>query len=253
MQRRSWKTYEDEYIRRYYGSDDEPVTVIASNLERPINQVYARARKLGLSQTLVCVSDEQIGECLRECHPLGWTDSEVKAEIERRHGIAVDRHRVGIIRRRLGLGSNALSGHRCGQVRQRTADQLQRAGLTSMAQLRVHRWNAEKEKLGWPQELTIRAVQAAELFWRRGPMTRMQLCHAMGYSEKRARVRTEPKSNAKGGTVLAELMRAGLLMRLKKSVPSGQGRGGRKRYVDLYLLNPGVQPNGRQQKHAEAI
>lgn len=236
--RRPWEYFEDEYLRRYYRSDELTIADMVSDLERSESSIRGRACKLGLTQPRV--SDRAIVDALREFHP-GWSDSEVARHLAQTG--RVDRHRVGVIRRSLGLPDYVGSDHHRRRVAAKTREQLDRAGLESLAQVRCDRFAQWKRSLGWPESLTVRAVQALELFYRRGPMTRMQLCAAMGIDKKRRLKRTEPTSNAKGGTVLAELQRAGLLMRLPKQVRSGTCRNGVVRKVDLYLLNPGVEPS----------
>ena len=254
MSRRAWEEVEDEFLRRYYRSDEVDISTIECDLERSRSSIYQRAKYLGLVQQRKCASDCQIEDAIAEHHPKGWSDSEIASELGERLGCRVDRHRVGRIRKTLNLASNRDSEHQRQRVAAKTRAQLDALGLPNLAQLRVAKFNQWKSSLGWPATLTVRAVQALELFYQHGPMTRLQLCCLMGIDEETARVvRTEPKSNAKGGTVLAELQRAGLVSRLPKQVRRGRDRRGGKRTVDLYLLKPGVEPNhGQRQSNAQA-
>jgi hypothetical protein len=218
----------------------------AERLARTTTSVYQRALRLGLTQRLAFATDQQIADAIREWHPVGWGDKEISIALGDRIGCKVNRHRVGVIRRSLGLASNALSDHRRQKVAARTQQQLDAAGVESLAELRGKVWDAWKQKHGWPTTLTARAVQAAEIMFRRGPMTRVELCVAMGIDPK---ARTAPKSNAKGGTVLAELQRHGLVSRLRKAMkvpasmrvhaepPPGQTRNNQSKYLDLYFLD----------------
>ncbi|MEO1527593.1 MAG: hypothetical protein AAFX06_19360 [Planctomycetota bacterium] len=247
--RRPWEDVEDEFLRRYYRSDEIDIGTIECDLERSRSSIYQRAKRLGLVQTRKCASDTEILDAIEQRHPDGWSDSEIASELGRRLGCRVNRHRVGRIRQRLGLPTNRDSEHYRKRVAAKTRDQLTAAGLPSLGQLRVERFNEWKRSLGWPTSLTVRAVQALELFYQHGPMTRLQLCSLMGIDEETARqARTEPKSNAKGGTVLAELQRASFLTRLPKQVRRGRDRRGGVKTVDLYLLKPGVEPNHEQRQ-----
>ena len=243
MSGRPWEDYEDEYLRKYYGTPDETMAWMECNLERSRSSIYARASILGLTQGRAFASDDQIREAIADKHPAGWSDNEIAMGLGKQLGCQVNRHRVGVIRRSMDLPTNNGSAHQRKRVAKKTAEQLRAAGLSSIGHLRVQAFNKWKRELGWPEHLTLRAVQALELFYERGPMTRMQLCAAMGIDKKARLKRTEPVSNAKGGTVLAELQRAGLVMRLAKQVKSGRDKRGGVRRVDLYLLCPGVKPD----------
>jgi hypothetical protein len=217
------------------------------------------ANKLGRVQRQNCASDEQIAGALRELNPQGYSDTEIKGIIEQRHDCDVDRHRIGEIRRKIGLPMNRASDRLRDRVRQNTLKQLAAAGKATLAEVRIDRWNQWKRDLGWPEELTVRAVQSLEMFHRHGPLTRVQLCQLLGVSSKK---RTAPISNAPGGTVLAELQRAGLISRVRKGIkvpfdtkvhdqPWGNrertsDRNIRYKHLDVYMLNPGVEPHGRK-------
>ncbi|MEM0926160.1 MAG: hypothetical protein AAGJ83_09005 [Planctomycetota bacterium] len=249
MRRGRFDEDEDELLIHCYGTKEYPVAVLSDVMERSVSSIYQRAARLGLTQKRGCVEDATAEAAIQEKHALGWTDSEIARHLSAEHGCGVDRHRIGALRSGLGLGTNAFSDHRRRQVAERTKQQLQRAGLPSIGHLRVQAYNKWKRNLGWPESLTVRAVQALELFWRKGPMTRLQLCESMGIDRDHAiKVRTEPKSNAKGGTVLAELQRADLVMRLPKQVKAGTDRRGGVRRVDFYLLCPGVEPNEKTRR-----
>jgi hypothetical protein len=244
VSRRRWQAFEDVYLRRYYRK--LPMATLVSDLQRSRSAIYQRAKALGVVADRQCATEEQIRQALRTHHPAGWSDTEIAKALAEQLGWPVNRHRVGVVRRRMGLPTNRGSEHQRKRVAVKTAHQLRAAGLQSIGQLRVEAFNKWKRELGWPETLTIRAVQAVELFYERGPMTRLQLCAAMGIDKKARLKRTEPISNAKGGTVLAELQRAGLVMRLAKQVKSGRDRRGGVRKVDLYLLCPGVEPNDQR-------
>lgn len=241
MKRRAWLPEEDEFLRRYFRC--EGADVVAAVLQRTRSSVYGRVTKLGLATQVKFLTDQQITDAIVRFHPEGWSDTEIKNWLDAHWGLRTFRKRIGRIRKRLGLPSNAWSQHRIDATRVRTREQLEAAGFDSLSQLRRERFNQWKRSLGWPEHLSVRAVQSLEMFYRKGPMTRLQLCAALGIDKKRRLKRTEPTSSAKGGTVLAELHRAGLILRLPKSVPSGRDRRGGVRTVDLYMLSPGVLPD----------
>lgn len=258
MSGRPWTDIERQRIRTEYGT--RPATDLARELGRPLSSVYQMANKLGRVQRRNCASDQQIIDALRELNPQGYSDTEIMGILEERLDLGVDRHRVGDLRRKIGLPMNKVTDRLRERVRQNTRKQLAKAGKATLAQVRVDRWNEWKRELGWPEELTVRAVHALEMFRQHGPLTRVQLCQLMGVSPI---ARTAPKSNAPGGTVLAELQRAGLISRVRKGIkipfdtkihdqPCSRQRTSdrdiRFKHLDVYMLNPGVEPNGRKAK-----
>lgn len=244
-----WQDNEDAYLRDCYGK--EPVAVTASNLNRTLKSVYQRATLLGFQEKRCTLSESQVRELLTELHPQGYSDAEIRQVAIDRFGMRVERHRIGRVRRDMRLPTNTASERRRSQIADRTRQQIAKAGLNTIGDLRRLAFDKWKRDHGWPDHLTMRAAMAAELFYRRGPMTRAQLCHALGLPAEAVKCRTQPKSNAKGGTVMAELMRAGLLMCLPRQVRSGFDHRGGVRKVHLYLLNPGVRPNAEECKLVE--
>ncbi len=257
MNGRPWTDSERDRVRAEYGT--VPAAQLAKSLGRPLSSVYQMAHKLDRVERRVCASDQQIINALRELHPQGYNDTEISLELERRLELDVDRHRVGQLRKSIGLPMNKVTQRYRQRVRQNTRRQLQAAGVDTLAQVRLQQWNKWKRDLGWPEHLSIRAVQSLEMFYRHGALTRVQLCQLLGVSSRK---RTAPISNAPGGTVLAELQRAGLISRVRKGkkIPfdtkvhdqpwgNRQRTSGRKirfKHLDVYVLNPGVEPHGRK-------
>lgn len=188
MNGRAWTEAERERIRVEYGT--RPATELARDLGRPLSSVYQMAHKLGRVERRDCATDEQIIEALRELHPQGYSDTEIMHELEQRLDKAVDRHRIGELRRKIGLPMNKFSHRFRDGVRQRTLAQLAAAGKSTLAEVRMDRWNKWKRELGWPEHLTVRAVQSLEMFYRHGALTRVQLCELLGVSSKNARHRS---------------------------------------------------------------
>lgn len=263
MSRKFWTEEESQFLRTYYRQ--RGARWCAGLIQREIKAVYAQANKLGLAKSMIFVSDADLCDAIKRLYPQGWSDAEIAGHVATSTGIAVDRHRVGQLRRSMGFTvSNALSEHRRSRVAARTREQVAAAGLSSLADVRTSRWNAWKRKLGWPEHLSVRAVQALELFYAHGNLTRVQLCQLLGVSSRK---RTAPISNHPGGTVLAELQQAGLITRLPKAVKidgsvqlhdnpcqnsKHRKRANRVKYIDLYFLNLGVAPNGEARKHTAA-
>lgn len=237
---RTWTATEDEFLRLNYRKSG--AKSCGQKLNRCLKSVYQRARDIGLSETKNFATTRQIEELIKEKHPLGYCDSEIaRIGAVELNVDGIDRHRVGEIRRRLKLESNKLSDRRRNQVAEKTREQLRQSGHPNLASLRGETFSKFKASLGWPDELTIRAVQALELFYRHGTLTRIQLCELMGVSSKK---RTAPISNGPGGTVLAELQRAGMIQRIPKGLKTKRrDRRGGIVTCDVYFLSPGVKPD----------
>lgn len=261
FKRRFWDKVHDDLVRENYRT--KGVEWCADQTQRTPRSIYARAHFLGLTNKQAWLPDSVVIAAIAKHHPSGLSDPEIVDALLKQTGTIVDRHRVGCLRKGMGLASNALSDHRRRQVAAKTRQQLQDAGLTSMAELRLRKFNEWKRGLGWPETLTVRAVQSLELFYRHGVLTRVQLCELLGVSSKR---RISPASNAPGGTVLAELQRAGLISRCRKAIPIASSvvlhqdpyrsrpgpdkRRPKTKCIDFYFLNPGVEPNGAGKHNA---
>lgn len=243
LTKRPWTAEEDAFLIKYY--PDRTCRWCAGLLQRNIGSVYAHAAALGLNEKRIVLNDRELIAALERYHPQGWSDSEIVAQLLKDTGIKTDRHRLSELRRSMGMGDNTRSTHRRQQVAAKTRQQLDAAGMLTLAEYRNEQYNQWKRELGWPDTLTVRAVQAAELLKRHGPMTRVQLCLAMGVKPTE---RTQPKSNARGGTVLAELARAGIVGRLRRAIkvpidlavhdePMRQRqRKVASKYLDLYFI-----------------
>lgn len=248
--RRRWTQSEQDILIAFYRS--RGALWCAKRLSRTLSQVYQAADRLGMMQRRRCATDQQITDAVKRYHPAGYCDPEIARIVADELGVAANRHRVGAIRRRLHLPCNRDSERCRAAVAAKTQEQLQRSGHKSLAELKTTIVNNWKRNRGWPEHLSLRAVQAAELFYRHGQLTRVQLCELMGVPNNS---RTAPKSNSPHGTVLAELEAAGLITRLPKAIPvpgdlrlhtepvGRSNRVNKTKYIDLYFLNAGVEPN----------
>lgn len=230
--RRLWTDAESRLLRRRYRADGP--AALAKRLRRSVRSVYQQAAKLGLSEPTPrwSADDEAV---LRAMNADGFSDIDVAARLGR------DRHMVGRHRKRLGLPGHAYGERTKGKIRDGVRRQLDRLGVASMDQLRVDSWRRKAIAAGWPTTVNGRAVcrrhfQVLELLWAHGPQTRESIAAAIG-ATVHANQRKTLASNGKGGSYLAELMRAGLVVALGRVV-TGKGKG---RSVQLYALDLSVQ------------
>jgi hypothetical protein len=196
VKRRFWNESEIDYLQKNYRSSG--ASICASKLGRHKSTVYAKAQKLQLTEPIVFISDDTIVQAIKRRHPQGWVDSEIKKELEAKHNCGIDRHRIGKLRNQLGLPSNQHSLRQKKKISNTTRRQMKESGWESLSALRQSQWAAWKRSLGWPESLSVRAVQALEIFWNMQgvPISRVALCKLMGVSSKR---KTAPISNKKGG------------------------------------------------------
>jgi hypothetical protein len=157
-------------------------------------------------------------------------------------------------RPKLGLAPYAGNGQggcsNCSdRTRERTKQQLAKAGLKSLAEVRIKRFREYAAASGWPSDLRPRHVQILDALYVHGPHTRRQLCERLGMPWKGSR--KSLVSNDPEGSYLAHLQARGLVLRTTKRVPLTDGvkaKNGKRsgKNVYLYLLPLGVQPNRQQ-------
>lgn len=236
--KQSWSAADDARLRElaYTKSWAE----VAAALGRTMSGVHQRANKLGITRAAKGKHYAELGftAFLEEKHAAGWTDTEIEAEWNRAHPQApICRSCVSARRRKLGLPHNAFNERQRRRVAAKTREQLKRAGLKSLAELRSRSYSAYAARMGWPDtKLRQRAVQVLNLLYERGPHTRRQICEALGLSWKNCR-KNGLQSNSDGHTYLANLLHAGLVIRLNRAVRTGR-RGGN---VSLYAVAPHVK------------
>lgn len=252
MNGKPWTSEQLAELRRWYRKI--PTKELAERVGHSLSSTYQQVKNIGLSAPMRFVSDQDCCDFIATHHPEGWSDTDLANMLAEKHGFGVDRHRLTKLRKSLGLPSNARSQKFIKKVRQNTQRQIEREGLPSLSGLRARKFNQWKRSLGWPDDLSVRAVQALETIYRVGPMTRLQLCDAMGIDGTGKKNRTQPKSNAKGGTVLAELQRAGLIDRLNKVICLDKTKTGKAagKQVSVYFINPGVHPNVQTTERSQA-
>ena len=234
--RRVWTPAECDLLRAEYGQ--VPAAELAQRLDRPVQQVYQAADRLGLTQG----KPQYVGldAFIRRYHAQGWSDAEItRAWCERPGSESINRRSLGDRRQKLGLSHNAYSQHRRLKVAARTREQLDRKGLASLAMERVEAYKRFARQHGWPDDLRPRAVQILDLLYEQGPQTRYQIARAIGMPWKGSR--KSLVSNDPEGSYLAHLMKRGLVVRLGRDRPAPDGakssRGNRQgKNVFRYMI-----------------
>lgn len=168
--------------------------------DRTIRSMYARgafdleiARACGCGKRAVSLRRAELGlptldrkdvaarlathdDLIRKRISEGWSGSEIAREI----GGRVTQREVGMRRAYLGLPASGNNDRRRRKVAEKTREQLQRAGLPSLAYLRVEAFKRFAERHGWPEELAPRCVQILELLFDREWMLRRDIAAAIG-------------------------------------------------------------------------
>jgi hypothetical protein len=228
MPGRLWTAKEKRYVLRWYGK--KTAKKIAVEIDRSEKSVFLRAIELGLAEKRDYKKINRHRELVRKYHAKGWSDSEVARLLK------IDRRRCGQIRSGLGLEANGRSERYRKRVAAATKIQLKKAGVKSLAEIKSHAFKKLIVSLGWPPTLSVRAAQIANSLWKLGPMSRQQIATVNDLPWRGSRKTFRSKTN--GGSYLAELQRAGIVVRLGRVIaPGGSGRN-----YNLYMIAPGVSP-----------
>jgi len=226
---RRWTDTESEYVIKHYGR--KKVDTIASYLSRSVSSVYQHARKIG-----VCETHDRAAAARRDCkikqlHLKGWSSSEIEKAVDIGHRSIRERiHKMGMIPN----GRNARYRKR---VAKKTKEQCAAAGVKNLAELRSKEMKRVARNLGWPDYLSLRSVQILETLFQLGPMTRKQIAKAIGLKWVGVQ-HTFKNKRVPGHNYLAELQRAGLVVRLESAI-THKGKGN---HQDLYMVALEVEP-----------
>ncbi|MDB5297793.1 MAG: hypothetical protein JWO31_3776 [Phycisphaerales bacterium] len=241
IRRRHWSAAELQLVRDGTAASETPAQLLARLPGRSLSSLYQVRILLGLGKPQKLMGPE-LDALIRRRHAEQWCGAEIAAEWNALHADRPERRvcrsAVAVHRRALGLVSNRLTERQRERVGAKTREQLAAAGLPSLAAL--HR-KVIRERIaaqGWPAALRWREAQILSLIWERGPLTKREICAALGTPFRGAKGTL--KANEKGGTYMATLMRRGLLVSFRRAVrhPScGAGhRAGQGRNVDVYSL-----------------
>lgn len=227
MSGKPYRSQEDAVLRRLYGQ--KPVTEIASRLGRTASSVYQRASRLGLHEQRDKAEIDKRKRKIRSLVAKGLSDSEVAEKV------GMDRRALTEMRCRMGIAANGRSERYRRRVAQKTKEQCRKAGVKNLAALRAKRFSDFVSSLGWPG-VSVRAAQIAETLYVRGPMTRRQICDAIGMPWRGSR-KSLSTNRVPGGSYMAELQRAGIVVRLEAAI-THRGKGN---HEDLYMIGLGVE------------
>jgi len=225
--RRPWTAQEKAILREH--AFIKTANELATMLNRSRKAIEQQRSLLGLVRRPWFRWDARSRTIVRDMNARGFADTDIGERL------GVNRKTVNAERRRLGLQHQGHGPQARKKICQSTRQQLASLGLQSMAQLRLASWAARALERGWPTEINgrpinFRHIQILDVLHDKGPHTRQRLAAAIGMPWKGSR--KSLVSNGKGGSYLAELMRAGLVVSLGKCA-KGRGRG---KSANLYSL-----------------
>jgi hypothetical protein len=223
-----WTSEADATLKQYY--KQKPVAWIASRLKKTKLSVYQRARKLGLNKRRDQLEIDSRKLRIKAFLKIGMSDSEVAARVGMKRRVLTE------MRIRMGIQANGRNERYRQRMAKKLQEQCQAAGVKSLAEIRSKRFSEFSSSLGW-YGLTVRAAQIAEALYRLGPMTRLQICEAIGIPWRGSR-KSLSNGQVPGGSYMSELQRAGIVVRLRAAI-THKGKGNKQ---DLYMIGLGVEP-----------
>lgn len=216
-------------MRKHYGS--RTAGQIARHLGRSVGSVYQHANQIGVVKARDRDNESKEMETIRRLHAEGFNAAEIQAKT------GVPSRTVNLRLNRMGLKPHGRHERYRKKAAKRAVAQCKAAGVKSLGELRSKEMKRVARGLGWPESLSLRAVQILETLYRCGPMTRKQIAEAIGMRWNGSR-RTFSNSRVPGHSYLAELQRAGLVVRLESAI-THKGKGN---HQDLYLVALEVEP-----------
>ncbi len=221
--RRAISAAERRAVRERYGR--EPAAAIAADLGRTLRAVYRLAKILGVADPKDVARTERMRRSLPRLAAAGLTDTAIARVV------GFSRTQVSAERRRQRLAAAPWTPERRAAVGRAMRATCRAKGVANLAEIRseIHRAYARAE--GWPEDLRPMSVAVLSALWELGPMTRREICEAIGDPWKgpsRSLV-----SNDAEGTPLAHLAARGLVVRVLCAGPKYRPDAGRN--ADLYL------------------
>lgn len=235
MAGRFWTESEDGYLVASYGK--KTAAAIGERIGRTRRAVYQRALKLGIVETrddaAIAARDKKIWHL----HSQGWNASEMVPVV------GIDGRTINSRIHKLGLEPHGRGERYRKRVAETTRRQCAKLGVKSLAEVRSLRIREVARDLGWPEHLCLRSVQILEALYQIGPMTRKQIAVAIGVKWLGSR-KTFSSNRAEGHSYLAELQRAGLVVRIESAI-THKGKGN---HQDLYMVGLEVEPCQKNRK-----
>lgn len=169
---RPWTEAERATLRRLHPTTT--ASELAKRLDRTRKAIEEQAYELNMVKQPRSRIDEAFLARLRDLNGQGYPDQEIAAIV------GVERHTVGRWRRRLGLPSQARGERYKVRIKAAATKWIAKVGCSSLADVKAIVLRERVAQTGWPTDLAMREVKILELLETYGPMTRRELCEAMG-------------------------------------------------------------------------
>lgn len=226
MSGQPWTEDELAVLRKYYRSHG--IAYCSRRTGRSASGVRNAAAKMGLTRPRDARLKDRVVATIRARHPLGDTDQDLA------DAAGCSRRWVPRLRESLGLPRNDKPDRTKQRLREAMRRQLEAAGAETLAEIRYRKFREYAARRGWPESLRPRAVQILDALYERGPMTRREICTAVGLPWQGSRKSLQ--SNDKPGSYLAALARWGFVQRMRRA-RRGPGPG---RSQDVYAISISV-------------
>ena len=142
---------------------------------RDLSSCRQKARRLGwFLNGPYAGKQPSLIETLRRRHAEGWSDMDIARELKRSRSL------ISRWRRDLGLPSLKNNQRHRAKQRDRMKRQLRRAGMNSLAEVRVAQRRRDAVQRGWPADCSPLECQALEHLEEHGEGTYHGLCEALG-------------------------------------------------------------------------
>lgn len=232
-----WNAADSRYVETNYGK--HTVNEIAKHLGRSASSVYQHAVKVGAAKKYCKDEIAKRDAKIRELHAKGWSAGEMESVV------GINSRTINERIHKMGLVPNGRNQRYRNRVAETTKNQCNLAGVKNLGELRSKEMKRVAQRFGWPDNLALRSVQIIETLYQRGPMTRRQIAEAIGLRWNGSR-KTFGNTRVPGHSYLAELQRAGLVVRLESAI-THKGKGN---HQDLYMVGLGVEPCQQARKQS---
>jgi hypothetical protein len=222
---RAWTPVQDEYLRAWWGR--VPTDRIAGLMDRGPREVAIRAWEIGITKYRprgYLPPDWE--SAIRRLAAEGVSLTEIAAEL------GSDRHDIAdlMAARGIEVDPGKWRDRQRQKIRRGVRRQLDRLGVRTAADLRTEAYRRFARRRGWPEDFAPRAVQICDALYELGPMTRREICDAIG-----VRWRAKNVLMHQGNSHLGVLAARGFVVRQIKV------RVEMSRLVDLYMLDPFIK------------
>lgn len=224
MSGRAWTAEDLEFLRENYST--RTARWIARKVGRSAPAVLQQAAVLGLRKirTRRGAWREQMDEFLRAAIAAGKLDGEMADDWNALGRWSVNARAICYYRHLLGIEmGDVQKERRLAQRRNGLRKQLEVLGCRTFGEVHKRRLRREAASAGWPLDCSRFEVRVLNLMADGKPRTKREIAEALGFQLRTSRDTLMTRKG--GGSVLANLVSRGLLVRSKGRPVAGRGKG----------------------------